>query len=126
MMDNDLIADNTNTAQVFTGVLAKEETGISLADNLFIVPVPDNINFGEGLDGKPITFGEVKTKDINTRILLLRKRLQIRFIDQMSILHENSKAFPLAIMTCVGYETIGKIAFKRESKHLEFWDAIKD
>jgi hypothetical protein len=79
--------------------------------------IPDDIIFGHNLSGEVITYGNVReTTDEDTRIKLLKIRLETFLLNQIEPLISSKSAFPLCTMTCVGIETLGQI-FIAEDKH---------
>ena len=80
--------------------------------------IPDEVTFGINSLNERIDYGYVRNiKDDDELIRLLRIRLHFYLIKQVQPLYDAgaNSAFPLAIMTCIGIETLGKI-FVSENK----------
>ena len=76
----------------------------------FMYKIPDDSIFGPNDLGEGITYGYVRSiKDETELIRLLKLRLGGFFIRQVQPLQDAHSAFPLAVMTCVGIETLGVI-----------------
>lgn len=82
------------------------------------MPVPDKLVFGPRLNNNsPVTYGEIRRiKDRKLQIKYLKRRIDQFFIYQTSPLYKNENnevnvksVFPLALLTCVGVETLGQI-----------------
>lgn len=72
--------------------------------------IPDSVIFGISREKKPITYGDFRRiEDQDESILLFQLRLERFFVDQVRCLSESKAAFPLAIMACIGVETLGEI-----------------
>lgn len=80
--------------------------------------IPGDTYFGEGLDGKGIDYGQVRTiKDDQTKLELLKKRIDgllIRQVDELSKKNEDGtltiwSPFPLSVLTLLAIETIGHV-----------------
>lgn len=100
------------------------------------MPVPDNLVFGPSLnDNSPITYGDIrKIKDRKLQIKFLKRRIDQFFINQTRPLYKNENneiniksVFPLALLTCVGIETLGQIVIKknRDSSSYQFSQILK-
>lgn len=119
-------------------VMGELENGVSLAEELFCMPTPDEVNFGD-FNEVGYSFGMVRDLPVPEQIQALKARLYSRFINQVEpedikmIATEKGilfpKPFPLAIMCCVGFETLGNIFWgwqeRKNERHYQFVEAIK-
>lgn len=95
--------------------------------------------FSNTNEGKGVNYSYVRSlnisnnKDLSELIVLLKNRLQAILIDQTEILNSidgkiyTGASFPLAVMTCIGVETLGRILFeknKNDASH-QFVEGIK-
>ncbi|MBX2926895.1 MAG: hypothetical protein KF852_03575 [Saprospiraceae bacterium] len=80
--------------------------------------VPDKTYFGEGLDGQPIFYGDVRAiTDDQVKLQLLKNRVDVFLIKQVEELNKKDEKnelkvwspFPLAVMTLLAIETVGHI-----------------
>lgn len=77
--------------------------------------VPDDVIFGIKEDQKSIDYGYIRSvSDENELIRLLELRLGVFFENKVEPLVDSRSAFPLAVMTCIGIETLGEIFFKED------------
>jgi hypothetical protein len=82
------------------------------------MPVPGDVIFGPASGGKHMTFDRVRSMSNEERVVQLKRRLDTFLIAQIRELGRvDGKAkkvyspFPLAVMSCVAAETIGRIFF---------------
>ncbi len=80
--------------------------------------IPDETYFGEKPDGGAIVYGEVRRiQDDQTRLKILKKRLDVLLIEQVGELSKRSNdlkrvvwsPFPLCILTLLCIETLGRV-----------------
>lgn len=72
--------------------------------------VPDHVIFGPG--GGDLNYGDVRALPLQLRIEALRRRHEAWLVDQSKHLAASAASpFALAVMTCVGIEALGLIAF---------------
>jgi hypothetical protein len=77
--------------------------------------IPDHVTFGPNEKGEPVSYGEVRCLDQDDRIVALKRRLDGFLLDQVSAFADNESGerrgwspFPLAVMTCVAIESLGR------------------
>jgi hypothetical protein len=74
--------------------------------------VPDHVVFGPKASGGDFTYGEVRALNRQEQVEALRRRFEKWLIGQSEPIAESGASpFPLAVMTCVGIEALGQIAF---------------
>ena len=80
--------------------------------------VPDETYFGKGLDGKGISYGQVrKISNDQDKLTLTKNRLDVLFIEQNNRIAERDEKFnpkiwspfSLCILTLLGIETLGYV-----------------
>ena len=82
------------------------------------MPVPDEVIFGPDTQMKTITYGDVRSMAEADKLKVLKLRLDRFFIEQVDELGKNKEGnvkvyapFPLALLTCVGIETLGEVMY---------------
>lgn len=79
--------------------------------------VPDHVVFGPAGNGKDLSYGDVRAMQTQDRVAALRRRHEAWLVDQSKALAASAGSpFPLAVMTCIGMEALGLIAFGPGSK----------
>lgn len=81
--------------------------------------VPDNVCFGPDGRGGDFNYGQVRALAPNHQLQIeaLRRRHEAWLVAQSKVLATTaSSPFPLAVMTCVGMEALGLLAFGPGSK----------
>lgn len=74
--------------------------------------VPDHVVFGPRASGGDLTYGEVRALNRQEQVEALRRRFEKWLVGQSQpIADSGASPFPLAVMTCVGIEALGQIAF---------------
>lgn len=77
------------------------------------MPIPDNVAFAPKTNGEDIFYSTVRNcQNDFQKIKYLKARLDDWFVNHIEPLSNANSAFPLAIMTCIGIETIGQIFIK--------------
>ena len=72
--------------------------------------IPDHIVFGINQNKEGIFYKDIRqVKDDQELIQLLKLRLDTFFIGQVAPMEQYHSAFPLAIMACIGIETLGQV-----------------
>jgi hypothetical protein len=87
------------------------------------MPIPDEVVFGPDPGTGKLTYGEVRKLDDEGKLKALKRRLDGFFVAQVDELGKTETGpakvyspFPLALLTCVGIETLGQVMYHDESK----------
>lgn len=80
------------------------------------MPIPDKTVFGPHLtENRPVEFGEVRQiTDDGLKLEYLKKRLERFLLNQINPISDRDKVnspFPLAVLTCIAVETLGRVVF---------------
>lgn len=87
------------------------------------MPIPDDVVFGPDPEKGTLTYGEVRKLDDERKLKALKRRLDTFFVEQVDELGKTEAGsakvyspFPLALLTCVGIETLGQVLYHDEAK----------
>ena len=90
------------------------------------MPVPDEVAFGHDTRTGAMTYGDVRSLDDEGKLRALKRRLDTFFIVQVDELGKAEKGtakvyspFPLALLTCVGIETLGQVMYHDDRRAKE-------
>jgi hypothetical protein len=90
------------------------------------MPVIDEVIFGPGLGAEGMTYGYVRKLDDDAKLQALKRRVDKFFVEQVDELGKSETGsikvyspFPLALLTCVGIETLGQIMYYDQHKKKE-------
>lgn len=79
--------------------------------------VPDHVVFGPDPSGSPLTYGDVRKLSVQGQLEVLRRRHEHWLVGQSEPLAKSGgSAFPLSVMTCVGMEALGIVAYYGDSQ----------
>lgn len=83
--------------------------------------LPDELIFGRNSKNEVVTLGQVRNITDDTELIeTLKHRLITYLNNQVEPLRTHGSAFPLAVMTCVGIETLGNIFFLEDNDDKSF------
>jgi hypothetical protein len=80
------------------------------------MPVLDDVIFGPGLGIEAVTYGQVRRLGDDDKVRALKRRVDRLFVAQVDELTKVDAPFPLALLTCVGIETLGQIMYYDKTK----------
>lgn len=79
--------------------------------------VPDDVVFGPDPGGSPLTYGAVRKLNAQARVEVLRRRFEHWLVGQSEpLVKSGGSAFPLSVMTCVGMEALGVVAYHGDKR----------